>query len=82
MESKSDPLLVHGALLSSPTVIPSSFLSSEVKLVLSLRYTQSPEAPPSLESIPSPRMTQSNRLGPVIGLLSQICLFGGCLFRT
>ncbi|RII11528.1 hypothetical protein CUC08_Gglean005525 [Alternaria sp. MG1] len=45
-------------------------------------YTQSPMPPPSLKSMPSCATTQSKRLGPDIGELSQICLFGGCLFKT
>lgn len=61
---------------------PTSVISNSLKVLMSLRYTHSPPPVPSFEFCPSLTTTQSYRLGPEMGELSQICLLGGCLLIT
>lgn len=57
------------------TFTPTSSASKPLNVLPSRRYTHRPP-------FPSPRVTQSYRLGPLRGLLSQICRLGGCLLST
>ena len=66
--------------------ISSSSSSSAVSELPSLKYTHFPDSPfwsscaPSVS--PGRAGTQSYRLGPETGELSQICLLNGCLLMT
>jgi hypothetical protein len=71
-----------GTSSSTSLSIASSLRMMSDRLVPSRRYTQSPWPPPSFAFWPSCSTTQSKRLGPEMGELSQICLLGGCLLST
>jgi len=71
----------------SPGTTPTSSSSNPLNVLPSLKYTHSPSFPssnPPSGASPPPVLlaTQSYRFGPLTGLLSQICLLGGCLFKT
>ncbi len=81
--SSCSPMSPAGYSSSASTSTPISLFHRPLRVLPSLRYIHFPPPPvPSFSCCLSPSITQSYLFGPDIGELSQICLFGGCLFRT